>query len=162
MLVPFNGSGDTSYGYAQLDLYLLLAATGAIVWSILGRTSIQYNGLSYWLRLFIRYFLIMNCFAYGFDKLFLLQMPFPNTSQLATPLGDFLPMRLSWMFMGYSHTYQFFSGLLEVLAGVLLLFRRTTTLGLFFAGGLFLNIMMLNLGYDIPVKLFSIQLFLIH
>ena len=161
VLTPLNGSGDTSYGFAQLYLYVTVAIVGAIVWAILGRKSKNHNAVSYWFILFARYFLIYNCLIYGFDKLFLLQMSFPNTSQLATPLGDFLPMRLSWMFMGYSSTYQCFSGILEIIAALLLLFRRTSTLGLFFAGGIFLNVMMLNLSYDIPVKLFSIQLFLL-
>lgn len=82
---------------------------------------------------------------------------FPSNSQLATPLGELLPMRLSWMFLGYSDLYQGFSGVLEVMAGLLLLYRRTTTLGSLLAAGVFLNVAMLNLGYDIPVKLFSIH-----
>jgi hypothetical protein len=108
----------------------------------------------------LRYFLILNCFGYGFAKVFLQQMPFPNLSQLATPLGDFLPMRLSWMFMGYSSTYQFFTGLMEVIAGLLLLFRRTSTFGTLFAAGVFANVFVMNIGYDIPVKLFSLHLFI--
>ncbi len=159
-LIPMNGSGDTSYGWAQLWLYLSLSMIGSFIWSLIGKTANQYNVLSYWLRVSIRYFLIINCFNYGFSKIFLLQMPFPTTSQLATPLGDFLPMRLSWMFMGSSPTYQFFAGLLEVIAGLLLLFRRTVTLGLFVAAGVFFNVMMMNMSYDIPVKLFSANLFL--
>jgi hypothetical protein len=75
-----------------------------------------------------------------------------------TPLGDFLPMRFSWMFIGYSKTYEMFSGLMEVVAGLLLLNRRTITLGLFTATAVFINVMILNLCYDIPVKLYSIHL----
>jgi hypothetical protein len=160
VLVPMNGSGDTSFGWAQTYLYMCLAAIGTIIWTVFSKSE-NHNNLAYWLRIMLRYVLVSTCFAYGLDKVFLLQMPFPNTSQLATPLGDLLPMRLSWMYIGYSGTYQFFGGLLEVVAGMLLLFRRTTTLGLFAAAGIFLNVMMMNLGYDIPVKLFSIQMFVI-
>jgi hypothetical protein len=85
-------------------------------------------------------------------------MPFPNLSQLATPLGDFLPMRLSWMFIGYSTPYQMFSGVMEVAVGLLLLNRRTVTLGAFMGVGVFANVFVLNLSYDIPVKLYSMQL----
>lgn len=88
----------------------------------------------------------------------MLQMPFPSLTMQATSLGDLLPMRLSWMFMGYSGPYQLFSGAMEVLAGILLLFRRTATLGTLFAVGVFLNVMVMNLSYDIPVKIFSIRL----
>ena len=43
---------------------------------------------------------------------------------------------------------------MEVFAGIFLLFRRTVTLGLLIATGVFINVMMLNLTYDIPVKYF--------
>ena len=78
----------------------------------------------------------------------------PRLSQLATPLGDLLPMRFSWLFIGYSVPYQFFSGAMETIAGLLLLYRRTVTAGLFAATGAFMNVVMINLAYDVPVKLF--------
>jgi hypothetical protein len=80
---------------------------------------------------------------------------------MATPLGDYLPMRFSWMFVGYSTTYQFFSGAIEVVAAILLLFRKTATLGVLIATGVFFNVMMLNLSYDIPVKINSISMVVI-
>jgi hypothetical protein len=85
-------------------------------------------------------------------------MPFPALSQLATPLGDLLPMRFSWLFIGYSLPYQIFSGVMETTAGLLLLYRRTVTAGLFAATGAFLNVVMINLSYDVPVKLFALHL----
>ncbi len=157
-LIYPNGSGDTSYSWTQLWLYLLLALIGCLIWSVLDRKRSNYNRLSYWVRIIIRYFLIINCFNYGIIKLFSLQMPFPNMSQLATPLGDYLPMRLSWMNMGYSTNYQFFTGAMEVLAGVLMLFRRTSTFGTLLAAGVFANVMVMNMSYDIPVKLYSTHL----
>lgn len=157
-LIYPNGSGDTSYSWTQLWLYLLLALTGCLIWSLFDRKRANYNRLSYWVRIVVRYFLIINCFNYGIIKLFSLQMPFPNLSQLATPLGDYLPMRLSWMNMGYSTHYQFFSGAMEVLAGILMLYRRTSTLGTLLTAGVFANVMVMNLSYDIPVKLYSTHL----
>jgi hypothetical protein len=155
-----NGSGDTSVAWEQMYTYLLFAVSGALVWSIIDRKRRSYAKANYWLRTFVRYFIILNCFSYGINKLFALQMPFPNQSQLATPLGDFLPMRFSWLFIGYSKTYEMFSGAMEVLAGLLLLNRRTITLGLFTAAVVFINVMILNLCYDIPVKLYSMHLVL--
>lgn len=159
-LVPINGSGDTSWAYVQLRLLLWIAALAAVVWSLIDRKSKEHNRLAYWFRILLRYFLIMNCFGYGFAKVFLVQMPFPGNSLLATTLGDLLPMRLSWSFMGASPVYEFFSGIMEVIAGVLLLFRRTATFGTFLAAGVFCNVFVMNLGYDIPVKLFSAHLFI--
>ncbi len=153
-----NGSGDTSFNWEEVFTYLMVALTGTILWSILDSKRTNYSFANTWLRIFLRYFLIINCFSYGIIKLYGLQMIFPNQSQLSTPLGDFLPMRFSWMFIGYSTPYQMFSGAMEVLAGLLLLNRKTITLGLCVATSIFLNVMVLNLCYDIPVKIFSIHL----
>lgn len=155
-----NGSGDTSRNWEEMLTILLMSLLGTVIWSIIDRKRNEYEKAAYWLRLTTRYFLILQCFVYGIEKLFVLQMPFPNQSQLATPLGDFLPMRFSWMFIGYSAPYQIFSGVMEIVAGILLLNRKTITLGILVAAGVFANVMMLNLCYDIPVKLFSIHLFL--
>lgn len=155
---PPNGNGDYPEQWMMVGTALVLTVLGTLIWSIADRRRRHYQTLNYWLCLGLRYFLIANGLSYGIIKLFALQMPFPNLSQMATPLGDYLPMRFSWMFVGYSTSYQMFSGGIELLAAVLLLFRRTATLGVLVAAGVFLNVMMLNLSYDIPVKINSIQL----
>ena len=157
-LVPVNGSGDTSWAWAQLCLYVSLAAIACIVWSVVDRKRSSYPRGLYWLRLIVRYYVASAALSYGIIKLFLLQMPFPALSQLATPLGDLLPMRFSWLFIGYSVPYQFFSGAMETAAGLLLLYRRTVTAGLFAATGAFMNVVMINIAYDVPVKLYSSHL----
>lgn len=158
VLVPMGGSGDTSYGYAQLCFFALVSVVGTLVWSLFDRRK-NYEKAYYWLMVLLRYYIAMVAFTYGIIKVFGYQMSFPSLSQLATPLGDFLPMRLSWLFIGYSEPYQFFSGAAEVVVGLLLLYRRTATLGAFLAVCVFLNVAVLNLSYDIPVKLFSIHMF---
>ena len=67
-------------------------------------------------------------------------------------------MGLVWTFMAASPAYTFFSGIAEVMGGVLLLFRRTTLLGGLVSIGVMLNVVMLNFCYDVPVKLFSFHL----
>lgn len=158
-LVPVNGSGDTSWAWTQMWLYLSLAAIGCVVWTVIDRKRTNYARLAFWLRMIVRYYVAAAALSYGIIKLFLLQMTFPSLSQLATPLGDLLPMRFSWLFIGYSVPYQFFSGAMETTAGLLLLYRRTVTAGLFAATGAFLNVMMINLSYDVPVKIYASHLF---
>ncbi len=158
VLVLPNGSGDTSFVYAALCVYTLLAIIGTLIWTVLDKRR-NYETGYYCLQVLVRYYVAMFALVYGIIKLFGQQMIFPSLSQLATPLGDLLPMRFSWLFIGYSTQYQFFSGTVETVAGVLLLFRRTSTLGAFVAASVFLNVVMMNLCYDIPVKLFSIHLF---
>ena len=75
-LVPMNGSGDTSYGWAQLWLYLCVGVAGCLIWSLIDRKKSNYNFLNYWLRIVVRYFIIINCFGYGIIKIFCLQMNF--------------------------------------------------------------------------------------
>jgi hypothetical protein len=155
-----GGSGDTSFGWAELCLYLCLSSVACLIWSIIDRKRALYTSADYWLRIGMRYFLVTVLFFYGSVKVFPMQMVFPDFSELSSSLGDLAPMRLAWFFIGYSTPYQMFSGALEVLAALLLINRRTVTLGLFFATGVCLNIVMLNLCYDIVVKIFSIHLLL--
>jgi hypothetical protein len=154
-LVPLNGSGDTSFGWVQVQFYLFLAALGTVVWSIIDRKRESYYRADYYMKTCIRYFIATISFVYGSIKIVALQMPFPSLSDMATPLGDFLPMRFSWHFVGYSPLYQVFSGMAEVIVGLLLLYRRTVTLGLVIGLGVYMNVMMINLAYDVPVKIFS-------
>lgn len=154
-----SGSGDTSYAWAQFLTFLIISFLGCLIWTVINRKrEVNYKTLDFWLRNIIRYYLALVSFNYGIIKLFALQMPFPNLSQLATPLGDFLPMRLSWMFIGYSTPYQIFSGVMETIVGILLLNRKTVTLGALLGIAVFSNVFMLNLSYDVPVKLYSMQL----
>lgn len=159
-IVAPNGSGDTSWAFTEIKVYLVIAAAVCVVWSILDRKRESYTTLLFWLRMSLRYYVAAAALSYGIIKIFLLQMPFPSLSQLSTPLGDLLPMRFSWLFIGFSDKYQFFSGSMEFLAGMLLLYRRTITAGLFAATGAFANVVMINMAYDVPVKLYSSHLLL--
>jgi hypothetical protein len=156
-LVPVNGSSDTSYAWAQLCLTVSFAALSCIVWSLLDIKR-SYPKMDYWLRTLVRYYTAMVALNYGIEKLFALQMPSPTNSLLLTQVGKLLPMRLLWLTIGYSTKYQIFSGVLEVSAGLLLLYRKTATLGIWLAVCIFMNVVMLNLCYDVPVKILSLNL----
>lgn len=157
-LVQPNGSGDTSWAWTQLWMMITVSFLAAVIWSLLDRKKPAYPRWNYFLCQVIRYYLAIKAFLYGIIKLYALQMIMPNQSQLATPLGEFLPMRFSWLFIGYSTPYQVFSGVTEIVAGLLLFFRRTTTAGVLMALAVFTHVMVLNLAYDIPVKLLSTHL----
>ncbi|HVS63755.1 MAG TPA: hypothetical protein VMT85_09690 [Thermoanaerobaculia bacterium] len=80
--------------------------------------------------------------------------------RLSQTIGESSPMGLLWNMMGYSRLYNLFSGGVDVLGGVLLLFRRTATLGALVAIGAMANVVLLNFAYDVPVKLYSMHLLL--
>jgi len=155
-----TGSGDTYDDWLLTWVFLMVSIFGTVVWTLADRLRKEYITLDYWFRVFLRYYLAMVLFSYGFHKIFPHQMPFPNLAQLHTPLGDLSPMRLAWLFIGYSTPYEFFSGLMESLAALFLIFRRTQLLGSILAANTLFNVVMFNYCYDIPVKLFSTQLFL--
>ncbi|MEM6523380.1 MAG: hypothetical protein AAF693_06305 [Bacteroidota bacterium] len=159
-LVPTRGSGDTSMGWATLYAQLFMALIGSIIWSILDRKRRHYKWGSLVIRNVVRYYIVLFAFLYGIIKIFGLQMPPPSNSYYATDLGHFSAMRFSWNFIGYSKGYEFFSGLMEALVGVFLLYRRTILLGALLGIGVFTNVFLLNMSYDIPVKIFSFQLLL--
>jgi hypothetical protein len=155
---PGIAGSDTSYNWAQFCLYLSLALGGSLAWGLLDRRRPSYHQANYWLRTLLRYYLARVALHYAFIKLYALQMPRPTLSEMSTLVGDLAPIRLLWISMGYSTPYQVFSGAMELLAGLLLLYRRTISLGLLVLLGVFANVAALNLFYDIPVKLFALHL----
>jgi uncharacterized membrane protein YphA (DoxX/SURF4 family) len=160
LTLGWGGNRDTTLYYIHnLDL-LVIAAVTAIVWSLLDRKHREYRSLHSWVRLLVRYSLVFSLFTYGFSKLFVVQMAplWLYLSRLVQPFADQSPAGLLWAFMGYSAPYQIFGGIGEVLAGLLLLFRRTTTLGSLMAAAVLSNVVMLNFSYDVNIKLFSLNL----
>jgi len=158
---PPTGSGDTLDDWMLVLAYLILACIGTLVWSVIDRKRKDYNTLYNYLTIGLRYYLAMIMFSYGISKLFVNQMPYPSLAQFYTPLGEFTPMRFTWMHLGYSAPYQFFGGFLETAGALLILFRRTQLLGLFLLLGVLGNVFLLNLFYGVPVKLFSFYLILV-
>jgi hypothetical protein len=80
-------------------------------------------------------------------------LPEPNT--LYTPLGQLTPDLAYWSVMGTSHFYSVFAGLTEVGAGLLLLWGRTRHVGGIVALAVLTNVVALNFGFAISVKLWS-------
>jgi hypothetical protein len=150
-----NGSGDTTYDYVVVLFIFLVALIGCAIWSMLDRHRRSYPTLYYWLTVFVRYYLALTMLEYGMVKVIKLQFPFPGLGRLLEPYGNSSPMGLAWTFMGYSHGYNYFAGIAEVTAGLLLFFRRTTTIGALLALTVGAHIMAMNYCFDIPVKLLS-------
>ena len=156
-----NGSGDTTYDYVHALCLLTIATIVAIVWSALDRKRLEYSKLYQWLRIFVRFWLASFLLSYGAAKVIPNQMPAPFLSTLLEPYGESSPMTLLWTFMGASKSFQIFTGLAEMLGGILLIIPRTTTLGALISAADMTMVFMLDMSYDIPVKLFSFHLLVI-
>ncbi len=158
-VVP-TGSGDTMAQWATQADWLLLALGITVVWTLLDRKRRAYRRLAQWLQVYVRFGLAGIMFGYGFAKIIPTQMPFPFLDRLVEPFGEFSPMGLLWAFMGFSSVYEIFTGIGEALGSLLILFRRTTTLGALLLCGVLANVVLLNYTFDVPVKLYSTNLLL--
>ena len=69
-------------------------------------------------------------------------------------------MAVLWSSIGASTSYEIFAGCAEMLGGILLLAPRTATLGALVCLADMVQVFMLNMTYDVPVKLFSFHLIL--
>lgn len=153
-----NGSGDTTYNYVLQLLWIIIALIIAVAWAITDIKRPSYYQFRYWLRIIVRYYLAYILFTYGFIKIIKLQFPFPDLIRLTQTYGESSPMGLAWTFVGYSKGYNLFIGGAEVLAGILLFFKRTTLFGSLVAMTVMSNVVAMNFAYDIPVKIFSVNL----
>ncbi|MDZ4795586.1 MAG: hypothetical protein SGI83_15005 [Bacteroidota bacterium] len=112
---------------------------------------------TFFTRVFIAY-LALQLLKYGIDKIFKNQFYLPEPNTLYTPLGQIDKDLLYWSSMGTSHFYSIFLGTLEAVAAVLILIRRTRLVGLLVSFAVLLNVVAVNFGFDISVKLFSLFL----
>ncbi|MEM7367799.1 MAG: DoxX family membrane protein [Bacteroidota bacterium] len=156
-----NGSGDTLYNYLSILCYAIVSGIATIIWSSLDARRPNYEKLMEWVIILIRYYIVYEMIMYGLAKVFYMQFQPPRFGRLIQDYGDSSPMGLMWTFMGFSKGYTIFAGVGELIGGLLLLFRRTTTLGALIVFGVMFNVMMMNFCYDIPVKLLSSHLVLL-
>ncbi len=154
-----TGSGDTTAAYVRLFMTLVAAVAVTLAWSLVHRRAAAYPRGVRWLVVSTRYFLGTTMLSYGLAKVIPTQFMVPSLDQLLRTYGESSPMGIVWTFMGLSPAYTIFSGLAETVGGVLLFFRRTTTLGAVVLTAVLANVVMLNFAYDVPVKLFSLHLF---
>jgi hypothetical protein len=153
-----TGSGDRTFDYAQVIVFLSLAVLGTIVWSLVDRSRARYVGAYKWFRLFLRFSLAGSMAVYGAIKAIPLQMPAPSLRRLLEPFGDMSPMGVLWASIGASKGYETFAGIAELTAAVLLFIPGITTFAAMVCFAVVTQIFILNMTYDVPVKLFSFHL----
>ena len=135
--------------YSNLPFILLMAIIGAFIWGLLDKKRKEYNVLYYWVRVLARYRVAYAGIAWGYKKIFIMQMPEQYEGLWNTPLIDFFAKRLYWEHISVSPPYEFFLGFAEFFGGFLLLFRKTATIGACITLAVFGNIAIANHAYDI-------------
>ena len=156
-----SGSGDKQFDWVLLFCMLVAAVVATAAWSALDRKRENHATLHKWFLLFLRFCLAGQMFIYGSMKAVPLQMSYPHLARLVERYGDFSPMGVLWSSVGASPAYETFTGCAELLAGLLLIFPRTATLGALICLADVTQVWVLNMTYDVPVKLLSFHLILI-
>lgn len=138
--------GATSF--SSWLIYLAVAAIASAVWAAVDKRT-EYNFQYYLLRVALRYKLGLGLLACGFYLFYQQQMPYPSLSNLHTNYGDMFAWKLYYQTTAINPEYQSFLGVVEIAAGILILLRRTVTLGCGVVIGFLGNVAMVNAFYDV-------------
>ncbi|WP_041258165.1 hypothetical protein [Fibrella aestuarina] len=130
---------------------LLGGITYAWIWHRQERDGRVSSGARHaWLQGIIRYWLAFEISTYGFAKLFKTQFDTPP-DRFDMPVGDLSGFQLTWFYYGYSYTLAVIIALLQIGGCLLLLYRRTTLLGVMILLPVMVNIVLINLFYTIAL-----------
>lgn len=152
---------DSKYDYARFLLITILSLFLSVLWQILSsKLNFLKVNVRTWIITIIRYHVGLTLILYGLSKVLTLQFGQIDLITLESKFGSFTGMQLLWRFMSYSEFYTEVTGYIEVIAGILLLFRRTTFLGTALSLIAMLNVVIIDIGYDVSVKMFAIHLLL--
>lgn len=144
--------------FANWVVVLVIALVGSIIWSFRDRNRQEYNVLYYWLRVVLRYRLAVGLLAYGFLMLFPILAPTPSISNLNTNYGDLTDWKIFSLSLGIVPSYESFLGGIEILAALLLLYRKTASIGAFLTVSFLGNVFMSNLAYEGGEYIYSFYL----
>ena len=160
--IPFRlddaSRGEPLFFWIQTLWIAIVSLVAAAAWSGLDRRRDAYRTAYGWFHLAVRLALAASLFEYGMTKVIPTQFPAPPLATLVTPVGDLSLSALLWTSIGASQPYEIFTGCIEVLAAVLLVIPRTASLGAAIGLGALMQILALNLTYDIGLKLTTMHL----
>lgn len=148
-------NGDVGEEFGRLLAAVAIGMIAALCWTIADRRRPRARWAGEALQLLLRYSIALGIASYAVAKLLPMQFPPLTTFALEGRVSDLTPMGLLWQFMEYSRPYAFFGGVMELMAVLLLCFRRTATLGAIVCLAVMTNVMLLNYAYDVPVKLYA-------
>jgi hypothetical protein len=155
-----SGSGDQTIIWLLLFCLLVVATLATLVWSVLDRRRNDYHRLNAWFLTFLRLCLAGQMVFYGLAKVIPTQMPAPPLAALLRPFGELSPASVLWLQVGSSPTYEIALGAAELLAGLLLFLPRTATVGALISLASMGQVFLLNMTFDVPVKILSFHLLL--
>lgn len=141
-----------------IQCLLLLVVSIVTCFGIRKLTRVDINQLQGALKSINAYLLFFFLLKYGLDKILLHQFYQIEPNIAHTNVGQLSKDILFWSSMSSSSFYNTFMGGIEIIAGCLLLFQRTRFLGAIVSLGIMSNVLAINIGFDITVKLLAILL----
>jgi len=160
LVITGSGSGDKTFDWIAAFCLLVFAAIATAVWSVLDRRRDNSVTAHKWFHVFLRFAAGSTMLVYGMSKAIPLQMPAPGLTRLLEPFGEFSPMGVLWASIGASTAYERCVGSAEIAAAVCLFIPQLSLVGALILLVDSVQIFILNMTYDVPVKLFSFHLIL--
>ncbi|WP_337040508.1 DoxX family protein [Emticicia sp. 17c] len=149
-----SGCGDFPQHFQVVRSGVIIGAITGIVFNLLhGKIPNAYR-VQPMLVFLLRMYLAWIIMSYGLVKVFASQFP-TLMANMDARLIELSPMRVAWAFFGYSKAYQIYLGWGELIPAILLLFRRTTLIGSLLMVVVMLNVWLINIFFDVCVKLNS-------
>ncbi|WP_442266423.1 hypothetical protein ACSIGC_01555 [Tenacibaculum sp. ZS6-P6] len=109
----------------------------------------QKNNFLYILRLICRYYIAFQMFSYAFGKILKSQFDLGLSYLGDTSINQFNGFMLTWNYYGYSRTYGLIIAFTQIIAAFLLLFRKTERAGVILFLSFMINILLVDIFYDI-------------
>jgi hypothetical protein len=167
-LVPLALAGLSLFGFVldEIDVPhdnlegVVTLSAGALVGLVAGAVALRTSEVPRFSRVrviawgVVRYVLAFEMVRYGLAKVVGMQF-YPQYWTLDRRVVDLHPMSLVWAFFGRSYGYQLAGGIIELGSAVLLCFRRTTLLGACLLATALANVVLVDVFYDVYVKLFA-------
>jgi hypothetical protein len=153
---------DTMAMYVLVFLLFVIAVIISLVLLPIKKWTLYHDKVIAWIYRVLCYYLALQLLKYGLDKVFKNQFYLPEPNMLYTPMGRIPKDLLYWSSMGTSHCYNVFLGSLETLASIFILIKRTRLVGLLMSLFIMINVVAVNFGFDISVKLFSLLLLFLN
>lgn len=143
-------------GFLLLGLAIIFTFFFAFYWHTKEKKErINSEKITSWFITILRYWIAFLLIDFGFQKIFETNFAYSyhiNDSLVSTLTGT----ELTWNYFGYSYGLSVILALFQIIGSILLLFRRTTLLGVTLLLPVVLNIVLINIFYQIgPITLFT-------
>jgi hypothetical protein len=147
--------------FTNMIVILAVSTLSGVLWANWGHRSNDAD-LYDIARIALRYKLAFALLSYGIVKFFPLQFPHLTLSDLNTNYGDFLPWKIYYLSNSAAGAgYQRTLGAFEIISGILLLWRRFSSIGAGIAIAALVDIVLVNFAYQLGDHVYAILLLLI-